>query len=304
MASTSWFVRILSVTLLIAGVAVPTPAQQPGDLEIKAKPVTGQLDVLQGTAIQLGGKPRSSGPKPSSYLWEIIEGQGAIILKPNQPDAIFQAPKLTDTKLEIFLIQLTVTYDGQESATARMQVRVHKEMQTAKRPEPTIEEVMAEQYRSESEARERRGSSGGSRTTVIHHGPSYGMGYGWGMGPGWGWGWPAHYPIYVPIVVPPPGGSQGPGEIDWDEPVAVPYNDVVTNFPEEMANDYLPQDNPMAEPIPDSGFAGSSPADYMVPPDMGGAGMEPMIMDDPGFGGADFAEPMIDPGFGFDDFGW
>jgi len=124
------------------------------------------------------------------------------------------------------------------------------------------------------------------------------------MGPGWGWGWPAHYPVYVPIVVPPPGGSQGPGEIDWDEPVAVPYDDVVTNFPEEIANDYLPQDNPMAEPIPDSGFAGSSPADFMVPPDMGGAGMEPMIMDDPGFGGADFAEPMIDPGFGFDDFGW
>jgi hypothetical protein len=235
-------------------------------------------------------------------LWEIIEGKGGIILKPDQPDAIFQAPKLTESNLEICLIQLTVTYDGQDSATARLQVRVHKEMPTQKRREPTIEEVMAEQYRKEAEARDRSRSRGGSRTTVIHHGPSYGFGYGWG--PGWGWGWPAHYPIHVPIVIPPPGIDQGPGEIDWDEPVAVPYEDVVTNFPEDIADNYLPQDNPMAEPVPDSAFGGSSPADFMVPPDMGGVGAEPMIMDDPGFGGGGFDEPMIDPGFGFDDFGW
>jgi hypothetical protein len=30
----------------------------------------------------------------------------------------------------------------------------------------------------------------------------------------------------------------------------------------------------------------------------------PPMMDDPGFGGMDIAEPMMDPGFGFDDFGW
>ena len=116
----------------------------------------------------------------------------------------------------------------------------------------------------------------------------------------------AHYPVHVPIVVPPPGIDWGPGDMDWDEPVAIPYDDMVTTFPEEIAADYLPQDYPGAEPIPDQPFAGTSPTDFIEPPDFGGTddfgGSEPMI--DPGFGGTDFAEPMIDPGFGFDDFGW
>lgn len=300
MKSISWSIRTTATTLTFLVAGLLATALESEGLEIEAKPVPGQLDVLQGTAIQLGGKPRTSGPQPSNFNWEIIEGQGGLLLKPDQPDAIFQAPKLADTSLEIFVIQLTVGYQDQESATARMHIRVHKEMPTRKRREPSIEEVMAEQYRMEAEAKEHRRPRGSNRTVVVHHGPSYG--YGWG--PGWGWGWPAHYPIHVPIVIPPPGGDLGPGEIEWDEPVAVPYDDLVTSFPEEIANDYLPQDNPTAEPIPATAFAGDNPADFMVPPDLGGEGMEPMIMDDPGFGGIDFAEPMIDPGFGFDDFGW
>jgi hypothetical protein len=293
----------LLIALAAAGASF---AQTPASPDVEAEPVAGQLDVLQGTAVQLGGTSGSTGLKPSSYLWEIVEGRGAIILRADRADAIFQAPKLTDADMETFVIQLTVTYPGQESATARMLVRVHREMPTPKKREPTIEEVMRDQYAREAEARRNRRSSG--TTTVVHHGPSMGWGapgWGWGWGgPGWGWGWSAHYPIHVPIVVPPPGSSQGPGDIDLGNPVAVPYDEMVTTFPEEIADNYLPQDNPMADPIPDSAFGGSNPADFMAPPDMGGIGAEPMIMDDPGFGGGGFDEPMIDPGFGFDDFGW
>jgi hypothetical protein len=104
-----------------------------------------------------------------------------------------------------------------------------------------------------------------------------GFGYG---GPGWGWGygwgWPARYPIYAPVVVPPPGVDWGPGDGKWGEPIAIPYDDLVTTFPEEISDDYLPQDFPGADQGPKTGSAEESSTDFIEFPagGSGGAGKE------------------------------
>lgn len=297
---------ILVVLITCAATAMTAPT-------ITAEPVPGQLEVMQGTAIKLGGTPPEEGPQPESYHWEIVQGEGGTLYNEHQYQVIFQTPKI-ESDLELFVIRLTVEYLGEQPAHATAHIRVHRDMPQAK-PEPKkkdIEDVMADFYRKESAAREaNRQRVEESRSRVVsHHTYSYvgfhgGFGYrgpGWGWG--YGWGWPAYYPIYAPIVVPPPGIDWGPGDGNWGEPIAIPYDDMVTTFPEEIANDYLPQDYPGADQVPDMGYAGGSPTDFIDIPagaggDFGGAGMDPGFDD-----GMDFAEPMIDPGFGFDDFGW
>ena len=102
------------------------------------------------------------------------------------------------------------------------------------------------------------------------------------------------------IIIPPPGTDWEPGIGEWDEPIAIPYEEVVTTFPEHIADDYLPQDYPGAERVPDMGYAGGSPTDFIEIPQ--GAQHD---FSDPGYeAGMDDAEPMVDPGFGYDDFGW
>jgi hypothetical protein len=93
-----------------------------------------------------------------------------------------------------------------------------------------------------------------------------------------------------------------PGDGNWGDPVAVPYADLVTTFPEHIADDYLPQDHPGAEAVPEMGMAVGSPADFIdLPSNAGGERGEPP--DDLGLRGG-FDEPMIDPGLVVDDFGW
>jgi len=193
----------------------------------------------------------------------------------------------------------------QKPSRATMHIRVHRE-----RSEPSIEQKMAELYEKE-EARRQERNKNRSRSTVVHHVyPSWHYGYSWG------WGRPIYYPAYVPIILPPPGIDWEPGDGEWIEPAPLPFDELVTEFPEHIADDYLPQDHPLADEMPASAFIGNSPADFVEPPDFimpppGAGGLDspgfvegPGFMDDPGFGGAGFAEPMIDPGFGFDDFGW
>ena len=299
---------VMALSVFAAGAAAAQSAPT-----ITAEPVPGQLEVMQGTAIKLGGEPPEEGPQPESYHWEIVQGEGGALYNEDQYQVIFQSPRI-DNEIELFVIRLTVGYQGEQAAHATAHIRVHRDMPQAK-PEPKkpdIEDVMADFYRKESAAREaNRKRVEDSRSRVVSHQTYSYMGYHGGFGyrgPGWGWGygwgWPAYYPIYAPIVVPPPGIDWGPGEGNWGEPIAIPYDDMVTTFPEEIASDYLPQDYPGADAVPDMGHAGGSPTDFInVPPGAGGdfgeAGM------DPGFDAEmDFAEPMVDPGFGFDDFDW
>jgi hypothetical protein len=297
------------LVVLILGVADLVGAQG-GPPRITAEPVPGQLDVMEGTAIKLGGSPPTSGPQPESFHWEIEQGQNGVIYGEDQFEAIFQAPKI-DTEMELFAIRLTVNYPGDRPAHATMHVRVHRDMPPAEQPkarEMSIEEVMTNYYREEQEARERNKERvRRQQPQVVAHHTYRGFHGGWGWGgPSWGWGygwgWPAYYPVYAPVVIPPPGIDYGPGDGQWDEPIAIPYDDVVTNFPEHIADDYLPQDFPGADPVPDMGDAGGSPTDFIdIPPNSGGGFREPPddFGSDPAFG-----EPMIDEEFFADDFGW
>lgn len=277
---------------------------------ISAEPVPGQLDIMQGTAIKLGGSPPAEGPQPESFRWEIVQGTGGVLYNDDQFEAIFQAP-IIEPEIEIFVVRLTVGYPGGQRASNSVHLRVYRERPQPEAKEETraIEDVMSDFYRKETAAKERnkeRTRSNAPRVVQHSVGGYYG-GFGY-RGPGWGWGngwgWPTYYPVYAPIVVPPPGIDWGPGDGQWDEPIAIPYDDLVSTFPEHIADDYLPQDFPGAEELPDMGYAGGSPVDFIEIPDMGGSGFaEPM--GDPGFGGGmEFDEPMVDPGFAFDDFGW
>jgi len=306
--------------LLILGLAVApafTEAQESGELQIEAKPLPGQLDVLQGTAFQLGGTPPDRGPKPSSYKWEILEGEGGELTNADSAEAIFRAPTLEDKNIELFVIQLTAQYDGQEPATAKLHVRVLKELPEKTVQQQTAEDEMvsyikgltkkqrkklAKQYRKQSR----------SRTVVVQNNPYP----SWHFGFSWGWGWPVYYPIYVPIIVPPPGGEWLPGEGEWPEPTPMPYDEIVNEFPADIADNYLPQDFPLADEIPGLGFGGDMPGDFFDP-GFGGGFDDPGFgggFDDPGFGGGfddfggsgfdDFGGGFDDFGGGFDDFGW
>jgi hypothetical protein len=252
-------IAVMSVLAACAATAQTAPT-------VTAEPVPGQLEVLQGTAIKLGGMPPEEGLRPESYHWEIVQGEGGALFNDDQYQVIFQAPEIT-SEIELFVIRLTVEYPGERPAHATAHIRVHREMPEAK-PEPkkqNIEDVMADFYRRERDARDaNRQRLEDSRPRVVSHYSYSGFNGGFGYsGPGWGWGygwgWPARYPIYAPVVVPPPGIDWGPGEGNWGEPIAIPYDEMVTTFPESIADDYLPQDYPGAEEIPDLGSAGGAP---------------------------------------------
>ena len=263
-------------TMLVIAAAVVAPAgfsaAQTAAPAITAEPVPGQLEVMQGTAVKLGGDPPPEGPQPAGYAWDIVQGQGGRIYNDDQPEAIFQAPTIP-SEIELFVIRLTVAYPDLEPAHATVHIRVHRDMpQTEEGNKRDIEDVMAEFYRKESVAREankRRVKQSQSR--IVSHQTSSGFyggfGYGGPWGWGYGWGWPSHYPIYAPIVVPPPGIDWGPGDGDWGQPIAVPYEELATTFPEHIASEYLPQDYPGAEQVPDMGSVGGSPTDFIEIPD-------------------------------------
>lgn len=299
------FINVTAPILVLAILIAPaiTPAQESAGLQIEAKPLPGQLDVLQGTAIQLGGTPPDKGPKPSSYVWEILEGDGGQLINPEKPEAIFRAPVLENKGIELFVIQLTAQYEGQEPATAQLHVRVLKEL-----PQKTVQQQDAEDEmvsyiknltKKEKKKLAKQYRKQAKRKTVVVQNNPYPY---WHFGFNWGWGWPVHYPIYVPIPVPPPGGEWLPGEGEWPEPAPLPYDEIVNDFPSDIADDYLPQDYPLADEVPELGMGGGMPGDFFDP-GIGGGGF-----DDPGFGGG-FDDGGFDGGFddfggGFDDFGW
>ena len=102
-------------------------AAQPAPPEITAEPVPGQLEVMQGTAVKLGGAPSPEGPVPESYRWEIVQGEGGTLYNQDQYEVIFQAPRITDP-IELFVIKMTVAYPGERPASTMVHIRVHRDM--------------------------------------------------------------------------------------------------------------------------------------------------------------------------------
>lgn len=245
-------------------------AQSPSP-DISVEPVPGQLDVMQGTAVQLGGAAPSDGPRPLSYTWEIVQGVDGVLYNDDEAEAIFQAP-IIGSDVEVFVVRLTVEYPGGERASNSVHLRVHRDdpnMEPAT-TEESIEDVMAEYYRREEEVRERNRRTSETETVIIDHGfRGYhgGIGYagpGWGWG--YGWGWPARYPVYAPVVVPPPGIHWSPGVGTWENPVAIPYDDLISTFPDHISNDYGPQDYPGDRATTGSEGSGAIDTDFIVIP--------------------------------------
>lgn len=187
--------------------------------DINAAPEPNQLDVLQGTAVRLGGTPSPGGPQPDSYDWEIVLGEGGALFDADQPTAIFQAPVI-ENDLAVFVIRLLVTYPDGQTGSSTVHIRVHRSLDEPEaEPEESIEDIMTDFYRRESEQRERRKQrERENRPVVVQQSFSYGFGY---PGFGWGAGWPVVHPVPAPIVIPPPGVDWGAVEIEWPEPAIV-----------------------------------------------------------------------------------
>ncbi|MCU0302772.1 MAG: hypothetical protein MUC56_01770 [Thermoanaerobaculales bacterium] len=185
---------------------------------IEAAPSPGQLDVLQGTVVALDGTPPPDGPRPDSYRWEIVEGDGGRLYDADRENAMLQTPVIED-ELEVLVVRLTVTYPDGPPATSTVHILVHREP-PEHRPAPeerSIEQVMSDFYREEREARDRnRERLEASRPTVVQQSISY----GWiSPGYGWGWGWPTFVPVSTTIVAPPPGVDLGPASTNSGVPL-------------------------------------------------------------------------------------
>ena len=158
---------VVSSALFVSGAVAATTTAP----EITAEPVPGQLEVMQGTAVKLGGAPSPDGPQPDSYHWEIVQGEGGTLYNEDSYEVIFQSPRISD-EIELFVIRLTVGYPGAEPAHATAHIRVHRDMPQAKKEKKeSIEDVMSDFYRKEKTAREankQRVKESQSRV-VSHH---------------------------------------------------------------------------------------------------------------------------------------
>lgn len=238
-----------AIFLVLALVLACSASAQSAPTDIGDELVPGRLDIMQGTAVKLGGAAPVAGPQPESYHWEIVQGEGGVLFNDDRGDVIFQAPMIK-AEFEVFVIRLTVDYPGGERASNSVHLRVHRDEPRSRvsEAEQSIEDVMTGYYRREAETKEQKRRPMESRTVVVsqgYRGFHGGFGYrgpGWGWG--YGWGWPAAYPVFAPVIMPPPGVDWRPGVGDWREPVAIPYEDLISTFPEDIANDYAPQDYP------------------------------------------------------------
>ncbi len=178
-----WMICLgMAMIFAVAGIA----EAQTGAPAITAEPVPGQLEVMQGTAVKLGGAPPIEGPQPDSYHWEIVQGGGGTLYNEDSYQVIFQSPKISD-EIELFVIRLTVGYPGEQPAHATAHIRVHRDMPQAKKEKKkSIEDVMSDYYRQEKTAREankQRVKESQSRVVSHHVYSGYYGGFGYG-GPG------------------------------------------------------------------------------------------------------------------------
>lgn len=265
---TAW--TMLSIALAILAVSGFATAQ-PSTPEITAQPISGQLEVLQGTAVALGGEPAPDGPAPETCRWEIVQGEGGALYPQSECEVIFQAPTISDP-IELFVIRMAVTYPGDRAASTTVHIRVHRDppeqlagVQAPAPPEESIEDIMTDYYRREKAAAERaeRRRQESRPQILAHTYRGFHGGWGWGgyggWGWGWGWWWPPAHTVYAPIVVPPPGANDGPGQWRRQTPVTVPHDNPVVDFPEDRADGDRPEGSPAADSPSDTGTTGGEP---------------------------------------------
>jgi hypothetical protein len=206
--------------------------------------VPGQLDVVSMTAIELDGR-LPEGVEPIGYAWSIVEGEGGTLIKSEQQDAVFLAPKV-ERGVREFLVQLVVSYEGQPSSTRQLRIRVVPTDPAAALDgsDPDDTDWLDSFYDGKNAADR---SGGGSQIVVPGTsgggGPTVSIGVrrgrgGWHGGVGVGVRIPLSYPVTQPVDVPAPGRSSMPGEGKWDAATPVPYDELQTTFPPSIAERY------------------------------------------------------------------
>ena len=247
----SWLILLALLIVAVTSVAGEETAQPASSQPI---PEPGYLEVIQMTAVELDGR-LPGGAEPVSYHWTIVEGgDDGRLFDGDKQDAVFLAPKIAQGTRD-FLLQLTVTYREQAPSVRRLQIRVLSEA-AAKPADGSGDDTqwLQDFYKKAEEQEDKKKSQAPTMVvpntgTTMHFGVSpWGRGWGGSMG----YSWTMNYPITQPVTVPPPGQTHQPGEGSWDMAKPVPYGELSTRFPSDVADRYSPADDPAAESDPGS----------------------------------------------------
>jgi hypothetical protein len=239
----SW---LILVALLIVTVGSAVGEQMPGPSQPIPEP--GYLEVIQMTAVELDGR-LPGGAEPVSYHWVVIEGgDDGRLFDGDKQDAVFLAPKVAQGTRD-FLLQLTVTYREQAPSVRRLKIRVLSEAAANASGDSGDDTQWLQDFYKKAQEKEDKKQSQAPTIVVPNGGTTmrFGMSpWGWGWGGSMGFAWTMNYPISQPVSVPPPGETHQPGEGSWDMAKPVPYGELSTRFPSDVADRYSPADDPTA----------------------------------------------------------
>jgi hypothetical protein len=185
------FVTCLLAGVVALGAAMARPA--PGN-EAGGRNLVGTIDIKQGTATQLAGRP-GEGPKPVAYEWVIVEGREGQLVHADQRDAIFVAPSI-EGEVERFIVEVTVQFEDQRTARAQVEIRVHRD-------EPDDTGWLDDFYSKAEKSKQDRQAQNQSLNDALILSAGTGYYSRWNVGFGFGWGggfvnYHAAIPIYFP----------------------------------------------------------------------------------------------------------
>jgi hypothetical protein len=237
--------RLLLFAAYLPAISLAAPAgEEPSPRE--SVPVPGQLEVVEMTAVELDAR-LPDGVEAAAFQWRIVEGEGGRLFSADQEDAVFLAPKV-ERGVKEFVLELSVMYADQPPSTRELRIRVLPTDPEAAEEDPGdgTPQWLEDHYRRAREAEEKKQQEGRSTGAVSgKSGPSVSIGVAGGSGGtrgSVGFRWSLSYPITQPVDVPPPGQSRKPGEGTWEPAYPVPYDELSTTLPPDIAEQYRIED--------------------------------------------------------------
>ena len=234
---------IPSAVLLLMAVSAVSAAEEAPPVE--PDPVPGELEIVQKTAVALDAR-LPEGAEPTAVQWRIVEGEGGQLFAADREDAVFLAPEV-DKGVKEFLLEVMVRYADQPMSTRQLRIRVFPE-DPAAAEDPDGDgtpQWLTDHYRRAAEAEQQKQSLPPPAAAMGGGGPTVSIGVAggsWGTHGGVGVRWGLSYPLTQPVDVPPPGQSHKAGEGAWAPARFVPYDELGTTLPPEVAEPYLSDD--------------------------------------------------------------
>jgi hypothetical protein len=241
---------LVFTVLLLTPLAFSSARERPATEAAEELPEPGQLDVIEMTAVELDAE-LPEGVEASSFQWRIVEGEGGMLIRPEQPDAVFLAPRV-ERGVRQFVIELSVTYPEQPPSTRQLQIRVlPADPRAALEGADEQDTHWLNEFYSDVRERESERQSNSGTVAPRSNNPSVSIGVGRSSSGNWsggvGFRWSMSYPLTQPVTVPPPGQTRQPGEGSWEAARPVPYRELSTTFPADVAERYSPQDCPLPD---------------------------------------------------------